>query len=261
MTNPQAGSTWGPQQRERERELLTRLHELPADDSRIIAVRDELVTMHLPLVRHIARRYGERGEPFDDLVQVGTVGLIHAVDRFDLERGVEFSTYATPLILGEIKRHFRDRTWAVRMPRRLQELSASTTAATDALTLELGRSPTIREVAERSGCSVDDVLQAREARQALAADSIDAGDADDLGTVATLGMDDVDLEAVVNREAVRALLQRLPDREREVVILRFFKQLSQSQIAEQLGVSQMQVSRILARSLAHLRDDMSIEAT
>ena len=156
----------------------TELADLEPGDPRRATVRDELVTMHLPLVQHLARRYRDRGESVDDLVQVGTVGLIKAVDRFDLSRDVEFSTYATPTILGEIKRHFRDRTWAVRVPRRMQELQAQVTARSDELTRTLDRSPTVRELAASLDVSEDDVLDAIEARHAYATGTIDDGDDD-----------------------------------------------------------------------------------
>jgi RNA polymerase sigma-B factor len=220
-------------------------------------VRDELVTMHLPLVQHLARRYRDRGESLDDLVLVGTVGLIKAVDGFDVSRGVEFSTYATPTILGEIKRHFRDRAWAVRVPRRLQELQSRVTRSTEELTRTLHRAPTVRELAAALDVTEDDVLDAIEARHAYATDSIDDGGDDGASPMATrMGFDDPAFEAIEDRESLRPLLEQLTERERQIILLRFFHSMSQTQIAEELGISQMHVSRLLARSLAQLRSGM-----
>jgi RNA polymerase sigma-B factor len=252
---------WGAEQRRRERELLGQLAALPGADPRRAAVRDELVTMHLPLVQHLARRYRDRGESLEDLVQVGTVGLIKAVDRFDISKGTEFSTFATPTILGEIKRHFRDRTWAMHVPRRLQELQAQVTERSDVLARELGRSPTVRELAESLGCGEDEILDALEARHAYATASLDAGgdeDGDRPSPLAErLGSEDPAFEAIEDRETLRPLLEALPERERRIVMLRFFRNLSQTQIAEEMGISQMHVSRLLARSLAQLRSGLA----
>lgn len=252
---------WGEPQRARERVLLQTLAELPDGDPERRALRDELVTMHLPLVQHLARRYRDRGESLDDLVQVGTVGLIKAADRYDISKGTEFSTLATPTILGEIKRHFRDRTWALKVPRRLQELQSAMTTTTEDLTRTLGRAPTVREIAEAMGVGEDDVLDAIEIRHAYATASLDAGhdDSEDgpIALVDTLGLDDPALDAVDDRETLRPLLAALPERERRIVMLRFFHNKSQSQIAEELGISQMHVSRLLARTLADLRRGMS----
>ena len=253
----QRTSRWGPEQRRREEELLAELSSLPTDDPRRAAARDELVTMHLALVKHLARRYRDRGESLDDLVQVGTVGLINAVDRFDTSKGVAFSTFATPTILGEIKRHFRDRTWAVRVPRRMQELQAKVTRRTDELTRALNRAPTVRELAESLEVSQDDILDAIEARQAYSANSIDAGSDDDgLDTsplAERLGTEEPAFEAIEDRESLRPLLEQLPERERRIIVMRFFQNMSQTQIAEEMGISQMHVSRLLARSLGELR--------
>ena len=252
-------TSWNEQQRARERELLADLAACaPADPARAV-IRDELVTMHLPLVHHLARRYRDRGENYEDLVQVGTEGLIKAVDRFDLTKGVEFSTYATPTIVGEIKRHFRDRTWAMHVPRRMQELQAQVTARADALAVELHRSPTVRELAASLGIGEDDVLDALEARHAYATSSIEADDREDAPLADRLGIDDAAFEAIEDRESLRPLLEALPDRERRIIAMRFFQGMSQSQIAEELGISQMHVSRLLARTLADLRAGMAGE--
>lgn len=249
-------TSWTGQQRERERELLARFAALAPEDPARRTVRDELVTMHLPLVHHLARRYRDRGESYDDLVQVGTEGLIKAVDRFDLAKGVEFSTYATPTIVGEIKRHFRDRTWAMHVPRRMQELQAQVTTRTDALTGQLGRSPTVREVAAALGISEVEVLDAIEARHAYAADSLDVEVRDEAPIASQLGIDEPSFDAIEDRESLRPLIEALPERERRIISMRFFQGMSQSQIASALGISQMHVSRLLARTLADLREGL-----
>lgn len=251
-----AGTSWNGQQRERERILLAEFATLAPGDPQRRHVRDELVTMHLPLVHHLARRYRDRGEAYDDLVQVGTEGLIKAVDRFDLAKGVEFSSFATPTIVGEIKRHFRDRTWAMHVPRRMQELQAQVSACADALAVQLGRSPTVREVADALGVSEDAVLDGIEARHAYATESLDVDDRDDAPPIAPLGADDPAFQSIEDWESLRPLLESLPAREREIVVMRFFRGMSQSQIASELGISQMHVSRLLGRTLAHLREEM-----
>ena len=251
MTKPGA-SSWGERERVRERWLLAELAQIDTSDPHRDAIRDEVVTMHLPLVRHIARGFRDRGEQFDDIVQVGTIGLIKAVDRFEIDRGLEFSTYATPVIVGEIKRHFRDRTSVVRLPRRLQELSASVSRASEALTIDLQRSPTVREIAESIGCSVDDVLEALEARESLTVHELPG-----LEGESTLGADDASLQGVVDKEALRTALEQLPERERRIVLMRFFSDMSQTQIAQEMGISQMHVSRLLAASLGQLRGDLA----
>lgn len=252
---------WSDDQRRHEHLLLDEFHRLAESDPRRLEVRDELIELHLPLVRHLARRYRDRGESMDDLVQVGTVGLIKAIDGFDTSRGLELSTYATPTILGEIKRHFRDRTWAVRVPRRLQELQLQVTAASEGLTNRLQRSPTVREIADELSVSPADVLDALEARQAYATDSIEAERDDDASTglVSSLGDEDGAFAAIDERETLRPLIEALPERERRILMLRFFEDRSQSEIAEEIGISQMHVSRLLARTLATLREGMSAD--
>lgn len=242
--------------RERSRELLDLLAVLREDDPHREDTRNTLVTLHQPLVEHLARRFRNRGEPYDDLVQVATIGLIKAIDRYDPDRGVEFSTYATPTIVGEIKRWFRDKGWAVRVPRRLQELRLAIGSATGALTQELGRSPTVGELATRLGVSEEDVLEGLESANAystLSLDAPDAGDVDGPSVLDTLGSEDMALEGVENREALKPLLSRLPERERRILLLRFFAGMTQSQIAAEVGISQMHVSRLLARTLTGLR--------
>ncbi|WP_110208739.1 RNA polymerase sigma factor SigF [Nocardioides daejeonensis] len=223
------------------------------------AVRNDLIRLHLPLVDHCARRFRNRGEPYEDLVQVGTIGLIKAVDRFDLERGVEFSTYATPTIIGEIKRYFRDKGWAIRVPRRLQELRMRISSTTAELTQSLGRSPTASELAEAIGCSVEDVVDGLESGNAYSTLSLDAGDSSEDGALTmldTLGVEDDGLEHVELRESLKPLLAALPPREKNILMLRFFKNMTQSQIATEVGISQMHVSRLLTRTIAHLREAM-----
>ncbi len=250
---------WTDAQRQHEHAMWAALEQMAPDDPRRGVLRDELITMHLPLVHHLARRYRDRGEDMDDLVQVGTVGLIKAIDGFDPSRGLELSTYATPTILGEIKRHFRDRTWALHVPRRLQVLQAQVTECSDRLTLELHRAPTVRELAAALEVSEADILDALDARTAYAADSLHGTPDDDSipSALSTLGSMDEGFESIDDRETLRPLIEALPDRERAILQMRFFQGMSQSQIAEALGISQMHVSRLLARTLASLRDGMA----
>jgi RNA polymerase sigma-B factor len=241
------------------RELFAMLASLDEGDPDRTAARERLVELHMPLVRHLAMRFRSRGEPLEDLVQVGTIGLIKAVDRFDLERGVEFSTYATPTIVGEIKRHFRDKGWMVRVPRRLQELRLQISVAGQDLSQDLGRAPTVAELAKRIGASEEDVLEALESAAAYSTVSLDtserdAEDAPALGDL--LGDEDAGLENVEDRETLRPLLAALPARERQILSLRFFRGMTQSQIAAEIGISQMHVSRLLARTLSQLREGM-----
>jgi len=248
--------------RARARALFGELAALPDADPRRQRVRDELVEMHLPLVEYLARRFRNRGEPLDDLVQVATIGLIKSVDRFDLERGVEFSTYATPTIVGEIKRHFRDKGWAIRVPRRLQELKLSLAKATSELSQKNGRAPTVAELAQHLEMSEEDVLEGLESANAYSAVSLDApdtGDDDSPAVADSLGTTDDSLEGVEYRESLKPLLEKLPPREKKILLLRFFGNMTQSQIAAELGISQMHVSRLLARTLAQLREGLLAE--
>ena len=241
------------------RGLFTELAALPEGDPRRARLRDELVEQHLPLVEYLARRFRNRGEPLDDLVQVATIGLIKSVDRFDLERGVEFSTYATPTIVGEIKRHFRDKGWAIRVPRRLQELKLSLTKATSELSQKNGRSPTVAELAQHLGMTEEEILEGLESANAYSAVSLDApdgGDDDSPSVSDSLGITDEALEVVEYRESLKPLLEKLPAREKKILLLRFFGGMTQSQIAAELGISQMHVSRLLARTLAQLREGL-----
>jgi RNA polymerase sigma-B factor len=247
-----------PEDRDRSRALLSTFCALAEDDPGRAPLRDELVSEHLALVEYLARRFTGRGEPLDDLVQVGTIGLLKAIDRFDLERGVEFSTYATPTIVGEIKRHFRDKGWAVRVPRRLQELKLALTRATADLSQENGRSPTVAELAEHLNLTEEEILDGLESAHAYSTISLDAPEGDDESPAVSdsLGMVDDALESVEHRESLKPLLERLPEREKRILLLRFFKGMTQSQIADELGISQMHVSRLLTRTLAQLREGM-----
>lgn len=220
------------------------------------AAREELVVIYRPLADYLARRFAGRGEPVDDLVQVASIGLLKAIDRFDVGRGVKFSTYATPTIVGELKRHFRDRGWAMRIPRRLQEIGLQLRSAIPALAQELGRSPTIREIAGRTDLTEEDVLEGMDAVHAYSLASLDApvGDDEEGGrSLRALGVEDETLELLEHWASVAPLLRQLPGRERTILYLRFIRGMTQSQIAIELDISQMHVSRLLSRVLAHLR--------
>jgi RNA polymerase sigma-B factor len=229
----------------------------PAGTGMTPAERDEKVLAHLPLVRSLARRYANRGEPLEDLVQVGVIGLIKAIDRFDASRGLELSTFATPTILGEIRRHFRDRGWAMRVPRRLQELGRQVSEAREVLTQKLGRSPTVQEIAQHLDADTDLVLEALDTASVYA--TVPLPSTPEEGEMAPLGFIDTGLELVEQRATLRPLLARLPARERTILALRFVRGMSQSQIAAEVGVSQMHVSRLITRSLAVLREGLSEE--
>ena len=227
-------------------------------DAEYERLRDELVVVHLNLVRFLAVRFANRGEPLDDLVQVGTVGLLKAIDRFDLERGVEFTTYATPTIVGEIKRYFRDKGWAVKVPRRLQELNLAVNRASDKLAIELGRSPTVAELAEHLKAGEDEILEAQELGQAynlLSLDSEVSGETDKKSqTLAdTVGVSDAGLELLEDRANLERAFTVLSGRERVIIYLRFYESVSQTEIAKRLSVSQMHVSRLQAKALEKLR--------
>jgi len=248
--------------RARARALFERLATLPPGSPEREQIRGQLVELHLPLVEYLARRFRNRGEWLDDLTQVATIGLIKSIDRFDLERGVEFSTYATPTIVGEIKRHFRDKGWAVRVPRRLQELKLSLTKAIGELAQREGRAPTVSELAAHLQMSEEEVLEGLESANAYSTVSLDApdsGDEDAPAVADSLGIVDEALEGVEYRESLKPLLERLPPREKKILLLRFFGNLTQSQIAAELGISQMHVSRLLARTLTQLRDGLTNE--
>ena len=243
-------------QRDELRRMLAEFAE-----TRDSTIRDRLVEAHLGLAEYLARRFSNRGEPLDDLTQVASVGLIKAVDRFDPSREVEFSTYATHTIVGELKRHFRDKGWAVRAPRRMQELYLRLGNVISVLSQELGRSPTIAELAADAGVSEEEVLEALEAGQAYRSTSIDApgsagtGGGEEGDTLAAhLGGDDTGMVEAERRAELSPLIASLPEREQTILFMRFFEGLTQSEIATRLGISQMHVSRLLARSLEQLRN-------
>ncbi len=216
-------------------------------------LRGELVEAHLGLAHQLARRFTNRGETYDDLVQVASIALIKSVERFDPDLGVEFSTFATRTIVGELKRHFRDKGWAIRAPRRLQELYLELGQVIDTLSQELGRPPTVSEMARVTGASEEAVLEALEAGQSYRASSIDAPDRQE-GTVASrLGELDAGFVGAEDRMILALSLADLPERERIILKLRFVDGLTQSQIATEIGISQMHVSRLLTASLAKLR--------
>jgi RNA polymerase sigma-B factor len=219
------------------------------------SAREQALVELMPLVRALAARYAGRGEPLEDLVQVGSVGLIKAVDRFDVDRGVEFASYAVPTIVGEIRRHFRDKSWAMHVPRRLKELSVRLSRVLDELTNELGRSPTVSELAEAAGVEEEDVVDALDSTNAYSTRSLHAPfeeDGDD-SLAEKLGTVEAGYEEVEEGSFIAAGLDTLEERERQIVELRFFRELTQSQIAAEVGISQMHVSRLLRRALAKMR--------
>ncbi|HXQ18610.1 MAG TPA: SigB/SigF/SigG family RNA polymerase sigma factor [Acidimicrobiales bacterium] len=244
-------------------EGLARFRDLTTQqDARL---RDELITSHLGLAHQLARRFAGRGEPHDDLVQVASLALVKAIDRFDPERGVQFSTFAAKCVIGELKRHFRDRGWAVRAPRRIQELYLEVGQNIDRLSQELGHPPTVAELAAAIGTTEDAVLEAIEAGRGYRSASLDAPDLNSQTMADSLGSDDARYSHVEDRSVLAGALEALPERDRVIIRLRFIDGLTQSEIADRLGVSQMHISRLLAASLAQLRasfadDRRSLEA-
>lgn len=256
MTSKNSGkSAWD---KEKTRELFRRFKEEGDMDA-----REKLVMSHLNLVRFIASKFKNRGEPIDDLIQVGYLGLLKAIDRFDPSRGLEFTTFATPTIMGEIKRHFRDKGWSVRVPRRLQELSAKVNQATDTLTSQLQRSPTIAEIADYLDATVDEVLEAMESSSAYSSVSLEApSGADDDDTPSVIdryATEDSDLAFTDDRIIIEEALASFSPRERDVIEMRFLKGMTQIEIAEKLGISQVQVSRLLRRTLKKIQDKIDPE--
>ena len=244
-----------------DRELLRRYHH-QGD----VEARQRLIEQYLPLVRSLARRYSYRGEQLEDLVQVGCIGLIKAIDRFDVDRGVELTTYATPNIIGEIKRHFRDKGWAVRVPRGLQELNVRLSRLMEELTVQYERSPTIAELAKAADVEEEEVLEALETGQAYATLSLSApsgggDDGDDLDPLESLGEIEKEYEVSEDRALLAPGWKVLDDRERRILELRFFEGLTQSQIAQQVGISQMHVSRLIRRSLEKIREEIAVDAS
>jgi RNA polymerase sigma-B factor len=241
--------------------LFIEFAALAADDPRRRRLRDELVTLHLPVARHIAAKFRNRGEPGDDLEQVATLGLINAVDRYDPSRGIAFLAYAVPTMMGEVRRYFRDTAWSIRLPRRLSELHLALGRASRELSQTLGSAPTPRQLAEHLGISVAEVQEGLEAGQSYRAASLDdsGGGSDESSTalVERLGEQDHELEMVENRAVLGPLLEGIAERERRILIMRFFEHMTQTQIAERVGLSQMHVSRLLARTLEQLRARLS----
>ena len=221
-------------------------------------LRDEIVASQVGLAEYLARRFKNRGEPIEDLIQVALLGLLKAVERFDPTRGLEFSTFATPTIVGELKRHFRDKGWAVRVPRRLQELNLSLNKVVAELSQEIGRSPTIAEIASKARLPEEEVLEGLDTSNAYAVVSLDApaGGEDAPAVSGHIGAEDESLEALEYRAALSPLIAGLPERERRILYLRFFSGMTQSQIAARLGISQMHVSRLLNRTLSVLREGL-----
>jgi RNA polymerase sigma-B factor len=239
--------------------LLRRYHE-QGD----LAARKQLIEQYMSLVRSLARRYSYRGEQLEDLVQIGAIGLIKAIDRFDVNRGVELTTYATPNIIGEIKRHFRDRGWSVRVPRGLQELNIQLSRLIEELTVQLGRSPTIAELAKSAEVSEEEVLEALESGRAYSSLSLSAGSAGhdedgELDPLESLGTEEHQYEVSEDRAVLAPGFRVLDERERKILHLRFFEGLTQSQIAQQVGISQMHVSRLIRRSLEKIREEIAAE--
>jgi RNA polymerase sigma-B factor len=243
---------------DRAGELIAALAAMPAGHPSRPALRDRTIEAWAPLAKHLAKRYAGRGEPTDDLIQVAMVGMIKAVDRFETDRGVEFAGFAIPTIVGELKRHFRDRTWSIRVPRRLQELRLAITGANNTLSHTLGRAPTVADIATHLGVTEEEVLEGLEGARAYNATSLStpvgAEGSTELGE--TLGGADDAFELAENRIGLAPALAALDERERKIVLLRFYGNLTQSQIAEQVGVSQMHVSRLLTKALARMRTQL-----
>ena len=238
--------------------LFARFHR-----TRDPALREQLVRTHENLVRYLAAKFANRGEPLEDLIQVGMIGLINAVDRFEPERGIKFSTYATPTIVGEIKRYFRDRSWNLKVPRWLQELNLQVMKANDLLAQSLGRAPSIGEIAEFVGCSEEEALNAMELGNAYETVSLDSRLAVEGDTPLTLndsiGIEDLDLSQIESYDDLKAALEELDNREKMIIYLRFFQDLSQTEVAKRLNISQMHVSRLQHKALRRLKQLLTEE--
>lgn len=252
---PEGKAAWD---KGRTRELFRRFKQGGDEEA-----REQLIVSHLNLVRFLASKFKNRGESLEDLVQVGTIGLIKAIDRFDPERGLEFTTYATPTIMGEIKRHFRDKGWSVRVPRRLQELSAKVNRTNDELTNQLQRSPSVAEIAEHLDVSVDEVLEAMESSSAYSSVPLEGGGSSDddeaPSVIDRYATEDADLAASDDRIVLEEAIADFSPREQDVIRMRFVEGLTQVEIAEHLGVSQVQVSRLLRRTLRRIQDKIDPE--
>src|ERR1700744_5139446 len=243
-------------------EMFVVLSQLPAESHLYARQRERIVARCLPLADHVARHFSGRGEGREDLTQVARLGLMNAINRFDPDKGPSFIGFAIPTMMGEVRRYFRDHSWGMRVPRRLRELHVQIGRATGELTQKLGRAPTASELAETLGVSREEVVECLIAGDAYRPDSLDApvaaaANSDKDRSVADgIGAIDPQIDHITNREAVRGLMATLPQSDRDVLYMRFFEPMTQSQIAEQIGVSQMQVSRILARTLKSLRDQL-----
>ncbi|MBV9057585.1 MAG: SigB/SigF/SigG family RNA polymerase sigma factor [Pseudonocardiales bacterium] len=240
--------------------LQRRYAELDPNDPERPGLREQLINGYLPVAEHIARRFAGRGEPLDDLMQVATVGLINAVDRFEPGRGSDFFSFAVPTITGEVRRYFRDHGWSTRVPRRLKDLHIAIRSALAELSQQLGRAPRPSEIADRLGLPVAEVIEGLQAGEAYRSSSLDEmlGSGEGKATLGEfIGGLDGELALIDDREALRPLLAQLPPRERTIIALRFFRQLTQTQIAEQVGISQMHVSRVLRQTLAYLHEQMA----
>ncbi|GAB3651713.1 RNA polymerase sigma factor SigF [Glycomyces tarimensis] len=244
--------------------LFSELKQLEEDDPRRAEIRDRIVTGYLPLAEHIAQRFSGKGIAKEDLVQVASVGLIHAVDRFDPGQGADFLAYAVPTVMGEVRRHFRDTSWPMRVPRRLQELRLSINHGNAELAQRLGRPATPAELAEHLGITEDEVHEGYEASQAYRAVSLNEApfEDDERTTLAeSVGEEDAALEFVEDHESLVPLIQELPERERKILALRYFGDMTQTQIAAEVGISQMHVSRLLNRTLHELREGLTSSST
>ncbi len=244
--------------KDRTRELFRRYKEEGDEEA-----REQLIVSHVNLVRYIAAKFKNRGEPLDDLIQVGTIGLIKAIDRFDPSRGLEFTTYATPTIMGEIKRHFRDKGWTIRVPRRLQELSAKVNTVTDELTVELQRSPSIDEIAARLGTTPDEVLEAMESSSAYSSVPLEGQggtEEDDAPAVIDrYASVDNDLEASDDRMILEDVISEFSEADQQAIRMRYLDGMTQVEIAKKLGISQVQVSRMLRRALRRIQEKIDPE--
>lgn len=236
---------------------LQALTEVSPGTPEFVRLRNQVITRCLPLAEHIAMRFRGRGEPHEDLLQVARIGLVNAIDRFDITVGGDFVSYAVPTIMGEVRRYFRDSGWAMRVPRRMKELHLIIARSTEVLAQRLGRAPTARELAVELGISVQEVSEGLLVKGAYQTDSMDAavsGEDGGLRLSEVLGAEDPELQKIDGYVALQPLLAQLPDRERRILLLRFFGSMTQTQIAERVGMSQMHVSRILARTLEQLRE-------
>jgi len=245
-------------------ELLTRLRALPRDSEERAAICEVMVDRYARLVRSCVRQYRGSPEPTEDLMQVGYVGLLKAINNFDPELGDSLSAYAQPCVSGEIKRHFRDKRWQIHVRRQAQELLLEVRKASEVMTHQLGRAPELSELAERLGVSEDDLLEARQADLVFSTYSLDAplSDREDPAMLAdVLGEDDQAVEHTIDMASVSAHWDELPEREQRILFLRFYGNLTQTEIGDRLGISQMHVSRLLSRALAHLRSQLLETAT